>query len=118
MMLAQMYMQPGRKWLVELQSEATQSDSAGQQSTTWTSYITVWATIDVLQGNEIFKGQQYNTQVTHKVTIRYLPGVTAKQRVQFGTRQFVIEAVENPEEMNVCLVLMCAEYDEGRQVPG
>jgi SPP1 family predicted phage head-tail adaptor len=49
------------------------------------------------------------SSATHLVTIRYLAGVTTKTRVVFGTRLLSVTGVQNPEERNISLVLVCQE---------
>jgi hypothetical protein len=51
--------------------------------------------------------------VTHKVTIRYLPGIVAKMFVNFNSRLFNIEYVMNDEERNIFLDLLCVEVNDG-----
>lgn len=46
---------------------------------------------------------------THLVTIRYLVGVTTKTRALFGSRVFEVIGVQNPDERNISLVLICQE---------
>jgi SPP1 family predicted phage head-tail adaptor len=47
--------------------------------------------------------------VSHRVTLRFIPGVTAKMRVNYGGRLLLIEAALNIEERNRELQLMCLE---------
>lgn len=46
---------------------------------------------------------------THIVTMRYHNGVTTKTRVTFGTRVFSVTGVQNEDERNVKLTLVCEE---------
>jgi SPP1 family predicted phage head-tail adaptor len=46
---------------------------------------------------------------THVVTIRYHSGVTTKTRVTFGTRVFSVTGVQNADERNIQLQLVCEE---------
>ena len=73
------------------------------------TFATVWASIEPLSGRELFQAQQVQAEVTHRVRMRYLAGVTAKMTGLFGTREFQILSVINPEERNRELVLMCKE---------
>lgn len=49
------------------------------------------------------------SSATHLVTMRYLDGVTTKTRVLFGSRVLNVTGVQNPEERNISLVLICQE---------
>jgi len=49
------------------------------------------------------------SMASHVVTGPYHAGVTTKTRLTFGTREFSVLGVGNPEERGVELVLLCAE---------
>lgn len=68
-----------------------------------------WADIRPLSARETDKGQQILQEVSHLVTIPYMPGVTQAMLVSFGNRTFQIEAVEDPDERQVELRIYCAE---------
>jgi SPP1 family predicted phage head-tail adaptor len=90
-----------------------------------TIFATVWASVEALTAREIFAAQQMVSQVTHKITIRYLEGVKSKMRVWFQMapwstkREFEIMGVSNPDERPHMLVLLCKERDDSAyEVPG
>lgn len=80
------------------------------------AFATRWAKLQPLSGKELFKAQQTVAEVTHKVTIRYMPGVKANQLVQFGSRIFEIQYIENIEFLNLELHLFCLERNDGNSV--
>ena len=84
-------------------------DSFGEAVPSYTTYATVWASVEPLQGRELENAQQISAEITHKVTIRYNAAVTSEHQVVYGERIIEIEAVLNPEERNEYLVLMCKE---------
>jgi SPP1 family predicted phage head-tail adaptor len=94
---------------VQLQHLARNQDSFGEAVPSYSTYATVWASVEPLQGRELEHAQQISAEVTHRVTIRYNAAVTPEHRVLYGTRILEIEAVINPEERNEYLVLMCKE---------
>lgn len=65
--------------------------------------------IDPISGREYFSQQQVQGEVTHRIRLRYLAGVTSALRVLYGTRVFDIVSVLNWEERNIELHLMCVE---------
>lgn len=73
------------------------------------AFATSWAFISPLTGAELDKAQQIAQQVSHLVVIPYLPGVLESMLVQFGTRTFQIQFIEDPNEMQYELRLYCAE---------
>jgi len=54
-----------------------------------------------------------NAEVTGKISIRYLAGITPKMRVKHGNRIFDIVSMINPEERNRELQLMVKERIDG-----
>lgn len=67
------------------------------------------ASITPLAGRELYAAQEFNSEVTHSVRIRYRAGVSSLQRVRFGVRLFTIHYVRNIEERNKELELLCSE---------
>ncbi len=75
--------------------------------------FTSWAAIRGLQGRELDKAQQIGQQASHLVTVPYQPGVQASMVIQLNeagsTRTFQIVDIEDPDERNIELRLMCSE---------
>ncbi len=94
---------------VTLQSAADTADGGGGFTTTWSDVATVWAAIEPLKSRERLFAQQLENPVTHRVTIRYRAGVTAKMRLEFGARVFNIRGVINAGERDRTLELLCEE---------
>jgi SPP1 family predicted phage head-tail adaptor len=80
-----------------------------------TSLGTVWASIEALSGRDALAAQSFTSIGTHLVTIRWMPGILAKQQVIFGSRTFQIEAVLNPDERTKKLILICVEINDSVQ---
>lgn len=78
-------------------------------ATTWSDVETVWASIAPIAGREYFAAQQVQSDVTHRVRMRYGPTVTTKDRLTFGVRHFDIRTVLNRDERNRELELLCIE---------
>ena len=74
----------------------------------WENVATVWASLEAMSGREFFASQQAQSEVTHKVTIRYRGDVTAQMRVLHGGKIFGIVA-PLPDNKGTRLVLMCRE---------
>lgn len=89
--------------LVQLQRRATTQESTyGSQDTTWTTYATVYAAIEPLNGRELLAAEAVQSEVTHQITIRWNRGFTVKaaDRVAFGARMFDVQDVINLNERN------------------
>lgn len=84
-------------------------DSFGAEISEWRQFIKVWADVSPVSGREFIAFKQINAEISTKVTIRYIAGVTTEMRVLFDNRIFEITSIINPEEKNVSLLLMCKE---------
>lgn len=81
-----------------------------------TPYTTVWAKIRVLQGRDLYKAQQFVSDVTHTVTIRWRTGISVGDWVNQEGALYRIQAIQNPEEADVRLDLLCLEVNDGTVV--
>ena len=71
----------------------------------------IWASIEPMSGRELFQAQQANADVSHKITTHFCSGLNSKMRIEYGTRKFNIEWIENPGNRNERLVFYCVEDD-------
>ena len=94
---------------ITLQKPVITRDSIGQELEEWQDVATVWASIEPLSGKEYFNAQQTNSEVTTKITLRYLLGVTSQMRIIFQKHTYNILSVINFEERNIYLQLLCSE---------
>lgn len=97
------------KHQVILQEPQETSDGAGGAQLAWDDVATIWAEIAPLRGGEVLIAGRLQSNVTHRIAIRYREDVTAKMRLLYGARAFYIQAVLNPEEANATLELFAEE---------
>lgn len=83
-----------------------------------TQVATVRAKIEALTLRELYAAQQKISEVTHRVTIRWMDGIAAGMLVWFHGRQFQIQNVNNVDERNVRLELLCLERDDSAREEG
>jgi SPP1 family predicted phage head-tail adaptor len=101
---------------VQLVQPGTSADSFGGISPSGGTVLAeTWASIEALSGRDALAAQSFTSVASHLVTIRWMPGVLAKQVVKFGTRTFQIEAVLNPDERTKVLKLVCVEINDSQQ---
>lgn len=82
----------------------------GEIIDTWVDFIEVRAAIYPLSGKDFFSAETLNSEVTHKINIRYVEGITSAMRIKFGVRYFeIISPPINFQEKNVLLQIMCKE---------
>lgn len=95
---------------IALQSVTAYSKNrAGEKLPTWTTYATVWASIDPTSGDETIRGVSSESEVTHSIMIRYNSTVGPKHRVLFGSRVFNIDNVLEKYERGVWQTIKCKE---------
>lgn len=95
---------------IDIEQQALTSDGAGGDTESWSAFVAgIYADVEPLTGRELFQAQQVNDELSHRVTVRYYPGVTSKMRVKYGTRVFLIESIIDPEERHRELQLMTRE---------
>ncbi len=95
---------------VILQSKTVTRNDYGEETIVWTEKDTLWASIEPLTAREYFQSQQVQSQVTHKITIRYYLGLRTDYRMLWGSRIFNIISMINPEERNREMILLCTEF--------
>lgn len=97
---------------IQIQHKVTgspQQNAAGEPNTSWSTFLSVWASVDPVTGREPYLTQEHLNATTHKVKVRYRDGITGAMRVLFGDRVFDIKAVLNWGERNRELLLLCEE---------
>lgn len=80
-------------------------------------YDNLPARIEFVAGKQVYTAATFTSQVTHRVTIRWAPGIKPQQRVTFldvegNKRQLQIMFIDNPEERRRMLILNCLERDQ------
>lgn len=75
---------------------------------TWVPLVQTWAAIDPVSGTDVLRAGQDTTKLYIRVRIRWQTGIQPNMRVQrVDGSQYIIQAIENPGERNVILVLFC-----------
>lgn len=91
---------------VTIQHQVQSSDISGT-TVIWSPLVSTWAKIDPVRGSDVLRSGQATTQLFLAVTIRWQSGILPNQRVQAKNGTYVIQAIENPGERNILLVLNC-----------
>ncbi len=79
-------------------------------STEWEDVHTARVGIYPMSGREFFAAETVNSEVTHKINMRYIPGITPDMRIKFGVRIFELSSPPiNFQEKNTMLQILCKE---------
>ncbi len=83
---------------IEIQQPVNTEDGQGGFVTTWTVFKTVWAEILPTSSNERLFAEKVEEMRTHKITIRYLEGISANMRIVYQGRIFQIKGIRREKE--------------------
>jgi SPP1 family predicted phage head-tail adaptor len=98
---------------ITIQSATTAQDAYGEPVRLWTTFATLWAAVEPLQGREYFVGQQMQSEVSTRIRVRDYPGITPLMRVYWDSRYFQIESIITDPTNRRELHLMCRENQDG-----
>ena len=99
---------------VRFQTRNPSVDSFGQQVTSWTDVFSTRASIEPLSAREQFAAQAVQSEISHRITVRYRtelanPTAVAAMRVVFGTRVFNIVGALNIDERHAIVEISATE---------
>ena len=94
---------------VTIKTKSVTRDDYGQETITWTTYATVWGSVEPLSGREYEAGQQIDMAVDTRIRIRYLAGVTPTMQVTCGSHTYDIQSVIQKQLKTIEMQLMCRE---------
>lgn len=73
----------------------------------------VRAILQTKRGKVLFDGVSIDQNVTHRICLEFVAGVTSETWVLYNGRRFDILDVENVGEQGQCLILLCNERGVG-----
>lgn len=95
---------------ITIQKMSKIENDYGELLDTWVDFLEVRAAIYPLSGKDFFAAETTNNEITHKINIRYVSGITSAMRIKFGERYFEITSPPiNFQEKNILLQIMCKE---------
>jgi SPP1 family predicted phage head-tail adaptor len=94
---------------ITIESLSLAKNDSGGAVETWSTFATVWASIEPRLGGERFFAQRIEENISHIIKIRYLSGLETSMRVRFGSRTFQIKSAINQHEDNKLLYLLTME---------
>lgn len=94
---------------ITIQKLNNSQNEYGEVSELWEDILNVRAGIYPISGKEFFAAETVNSEISHKVKIRYIEGIMPNMRIKFNNRIFSIESVINFQERSIELQLLCKE---------
>ena len=95
---------------VTIQSPSEQQNQFGEATVTWSDVGTVWASVQGMSAREYLAAQQVGSVITHKIRIRFFPGLTHTHRLIWRGRIMEIASVLERETRTIHEIL--AREDE------
>ena len=95
---------------VILEQPVETPDVIGGVTRSFATLATLWAQIAPVRGAEALIAVQQQEIITHRLRLRYLPGVTAAMRFRLGARILWIRDVTDEDETRRYLICHCQEY--------
>jgi len=94
---------------ITIQQPTLTTNALGGKTKSWTDFTTVWAAIEPTTGHEIDQDHQLEPEVSARIVIRYLSGITSDMRIKYGSKYYKISGIVNPDERNRELQLLVEE---------
>lgn len=94
----------------KINKDENDQNDYGEPVEKWDDIITTKAGIYPLSGETFFAAEKENSKITHKINMRYIPGITTDMRIKFGERFFqMVSPPINFQERNIELQILCKE---------
>lgn len=94
---------------ITINTVTTTQNEHGEDVPTPVAFATVWADVHQLNGTELWRAQQVNSVATHRVMLRYLPGVTPEMSILHQGRTLNILDVNDVDGRHKEIDLTCKE---------
>ena len=94
---------------VTIQTPTESDDGFGGKTVTWGTFAQVWARIDPITASQKWHANQLEHNVSHKVTIRELAGLTSSMRISWESRIFHVRDFRELGERDRWVEIMAEE---------
>ena len=95
---------------IAVQEKTETRDERGGVIETWTTVAVRWGSIEPLRMRELFLAQQVDARVTHRILLRYYPGLSNQHRLVHENRVFHVQPPINAGERNRATELLVMEH--------
>src|SRR4051812_40858822 len=96
---------------VTIQRPVRSTNDIGESTLSWLSVCEVAAFVKPTSAREQIRNSQADHTITHVVTLRYTPVLSADCRLVFNDRNLNISSVINVDERDFELQLLCNELN-------
>ena len=92
---------------VGIEEKAVTRSAIGEEVVTWSAVATVWASVQAIRGREYVGLAAAQSDITTRITVRYLAGLTTAMRVVHGAALYDIVEIIPVGGRKADLELMC-----------
>jgi SPP1 family predicted phage head-tail adaptor len=89
-----------------------QGPLGGTSPDNYSLFLETWASVSTLTGAEKYAASEQTPLITHKITMRYAPGISSRQIVLFDDKYFEIQYAMDPDGRHKMLELSCIERSD------
>lgn len=98
---------------VTIQQKVEAVNGFGERIVSWSTVANVSAGVEPLRGREFFDAEQVQAEISHRVIMRYRPGINSTMRLLYKGRVLHIQAPPiDVDERHRELQLMCREMPD------
>lgn len=91
---------------VTVQVASGTTNALGETVLTWGNSTAAWASVEGVSAREALAAGQQDTTITHRVRLRYLPGLTQQMRLAWRSRTLnivsLLEYGNRSEHVAIC----------------
>jgi len=91
---------------VTVQIASGSTNALGETVLAWSNSTAVWASVEGVSSREALAAGQQDTTITHRVRLRYLPGLTQQDRLSWRSRTLniisLLEYGNRSEHVAIC----------------
>lgn len=84
-------------------------EESGGFTEAWEKFAAISAKVEERSGSQIQFSDQQQQRITHRVTARFLEGVTSDMRILWGTRVLQVQYSRNPDGKKKRIEIACEE---------
>lgn len=97
---------------VTVQIASGTTNALGETVLTWANSTAVWASVEGVSASEALAAGQQEVSITHRVRLRYLPGLTQNMRFAWRNRTLDIVSLLDRDNRTIHEVI-CTESRDG-----
>jgi len=112
-----MRLNAGDMWTrITIEQATTTRNAVGESTLSWTTFATVWASVESLSARETERFAETLGFMTHKIRIRYLNGLTSAMRIVYRNRVLEIGQITEQDRL-WHQEIICTEKRDASFVP-